>query len=153
MFLEEASEYLHANGKKFFMHLIADYANESEWGLDTYSINKVANPFRPKVILDWKKCVDLSDEISIKDFFWNVYDASVGLEIKKYAYEQGKTCWMHICVYHDDATQRFLTSIIEDPYATGMLWYEFSGTRQKEIFDPLMEKIGFSRETVYVKKN
>lgn len=153
MFLEEASDYLHKNNKKFFMHLIADYANSSEWGLGTYSINKAANPYRPKVILDWKKCVDISDEISMKDFFYKVYDANVGLEIKKYAYEQGKTCWMHIYVFQNDATQRFLNGIIDDQYATGMLWYEFNKQRQTDIFDPLIDTVGFSRETVYVKEN
>ncbi len=152
MFLEETEEYLHKNGKKFFMHLLADYADEEGWSLDTNSLNKIASPYRPKIILDWKKCVDLADEISLKHFWWNVYDADVGLEIKKYAYEQGKTCWTHIIVYHDDATYRFVNRIIDDPYATGMLWYEYTDTRQREIFDPIMEKLDLSREMVYLKE-
>ncbi len=151
MFLEEAAEYLHANHKKIFIHLIADYANEDGWSLDTHSLNKIASPYRPKIILDWKKCVDLADEVIVKNFWWNMYDANAALEIKKYAYEQGKTCWVHVYVYHGDATLRFVQRIIDDPYATGVLWYEYNGP-QHESVGPVVEKLDLSRVTVYLKK-
>ena len=153
MFLEEASEYLHANGKKFFMHLISAYADETRWNLCAANVNDVSSPNRPKVILDWKKCIDFADEISIRDSFYSVYDENAGLDIKKYAYEQGKICWMHIYLANGDASYRFISEILNDKYATGMLWYEYSDQRQTDIFDPLIDAIGLSRETVYVKKN
>jgi len=42
--------------------------------------------------------------------------------------------------------------MVDDPYATGILWYEYSNTRQVEIFDPIMEKLDLSREMVYLKE-
>lgn len=149
MFLKEASDYLHSKNKVFFMHLMAAYADESKWGLYTYSLNELCSAYRPKILLDWKKCVDMSDEISMKDYHYNAYDANYGLPIKKYAYEQGKTVWVHAYYFISEATFRFLSKIDNDPYATGILWYEYTDSRQEETYRELIDTIGFSRETRY----
>lgn len=147
LFLREASDYLHSRQKVFFMHLTEAYSEESRWNLDCYSFNTLCSPYRPKVLPDWKACIDISDEISIKDYSYGAYNAKRAMKIKQYAHAQGKTVWMHVYYFVDEATYRFLSKVDSDPYAGGMLWYEYSASRQEETYQGLIDKIGFSKVT------
>lgn len=145
MFYQEAAEWLHANDKLFIVDLLAAYEDESMWDVSTYDLNQICSPYQPRILPDWKACVELADEIILKDYHYGAYNKDWALPIKIYAQEQGKVLWMHVYAGYNDATLRFVKSADQDATVGGLLWYEYNPQRQREIFDPIISSIGFSR--------
>jgi hypothetical protein len=51
----------------------------------------------PKILPDWKRSVELADEITLKHYYHNRYRPEMGRRIKDYAGSLGKRVWVH-CV-------------------------------------------------------
>lgn len=145
LFYTEASTWLHENGKLFIADQLAAYEDESMWNVSTYDLNQLCSPYQPRVLPDWRKLIDFSDEVILKDYHYSVYKTDLAMKVKMYAQEQGKPVWMHVYVGYDDATKRFVQSANLDPTINGLLWYEYNQQRQRDVFTPIISSIGFSR--------
>ncbi len=127
MFLEDVDAYTEATGKSFGMHLIDAYADTTKQNMDHTGMNSLISPYRPKILFDWKKCIDMCDEVSIKEYTFNTYDTQNCIEIKQYAYEQGKMCWVNVSRVMGEINVNYTTQVDNDPYVGGMMWYEYPG--------------------------
>tara|TARA_R110002096_G_scaffold82297_1_gene191566 strand:+ start:6330 stop:8270 length:1941 start_codon:yes stop_codon:yes gene_type:complete len=123
-FLEKAADILHVSGKKMQVHL--RHAQEEPALLDDF--NELGFWAMPKIVLDWKKAVDLADEVTIKDYYHGDYRLGMGDGIKTYARVKGKRVWVHNYFTQGDAVKYdFLNAIEKDERIGGVLLYEVDG--------------------------
>ena len=74
---------------------------------------------------NWKSVIDLADEITIKDYYWGVYNPDSAKKIKEYAHSRGKAVWIHNYISQgDDIRSEFINAVAEDPNVSGILLYE-----------------------------
>ena len=120
-FLEKASDVIHSSGKKMQIHL--RHSNEMPVLSDDF--NELGFWAMPKILLDWKKAIDLVDEVTIKDYYHGNYRSQMSDNIKTYANDNGKRVWVHNYFTQGDGVEYdFLNSIEKDPKVGGILLYE-----------------------------
>ena len=120
-FLYETKKVINQAGKKLMMHLRSSSMD------NTPKHNFGENCFwaMPKIILDWRKVVDLADEITFKDYNFGTYDPDLGKEIKDYVFEQNKPLWINCYLQQGgDCTERFCEAVKQDKRVTGVQFYE-----------------------------
>ncbi len=124
-FLEKASRLAHRLNKKLQIHLKRAYINPvlgDDW-------HDIAAWHMPKVVLDWKRAIDLADEVTIKDYYFNKYEADLGREIKEYANKQKKRVWIHAYLGQGaELNDKYFSLVDEDSTVGGILLYEANGT-------------------------
>jgi len=120
-FLEKAADIIHSSGKKMQVHL--RHANEVPLLSDDF--NELGFWAMPKLLLDWKKAIDLVDEVTIKDYYHGNYRSIMSDSIKTYASDNGKRVWVHNYFTQGDGVEYdFLNAIERDPKVGGILLYE-----------------------------
>ncbi|MEN8194461.1 MAG: hypothetical protein ABFS12_16695 [Bacteroidota bacterium] len=120
-FLEKAAGIIHSSGKKMQVHL--RHANEQPVLSDDF--NELGFWAMPKILLDWKKTVDLADEVTIKDYYHGDYRPLMADSIKSYASNRGKRVWVHnYFTQGDGINYNFLNTIEQDQRIGGTLLYE-----------------------------
>ena len=120
-FLEKAADVIHSSNKKMQVHL----RNANEKPVLSDDFNELGFWAMPKILLDWKKIVDLADEITIKDYYNGDYRPLMADSIKNYACNKGKRVWVHnYFTQGDGINYNFLNAIEEDKRIGGILLYE-----------------------------
>tara|TARA_R110002049_G_scaffold307038_1_gene506605 strand:- start:169532 stop:171355 length:1824 start_codon:yes stop_codon:yes gene_type:complete len=124
LFLEKATDIIHDSGKKVQVHL--RHAHEERVLSDEF--NELGFWAMPKIVLDWKKVVDLVDEVTIKDYYHGDYRPKRANSIKTYANDKGKRVWVHNYFTQGDGVNfDFLNAIEQDKRIDGVLLYEVDG--------------------------
>ncbi len=120
-FLEKAANVIHYNGKKMQIHL--RHAYESPQLSDDF--NELGFWAMPKILFDWKKAIDLADEVTIKHYYHGNYRPWMGDSIKTYASKHGKRVWVHnYFTQGDGINYDFFRAIEKDERIGGILLYE-----------------------------
>lgn len=120
-FLEKAADVLHASGKKMQVHL--RQAHEEPLLSDDF--NELGFWAMPKVLIDWKKAIDLADEVTLKHYYNGDYQPLMADSIKTYANNQRKRVWVHNYFTQGDGVEYdFLSDIEKDKRVGGILLYE-----------------------------
>jgi hypothetical protein len=139
-FLEDVSQKLHNNGRKFQVHL--RYCHEipklsHEW----FELGFWA---MPKIWLkDWKRIIDIADEITLKDHHLNHYDPLKAAQIKEYAVSQSKRVWVHCYIEQgEELNHDFFSSVESDPHVGGILLYETAHSSKNVANLGLIEQCG-----------
>ena len=79
----------------------------------------------PKAIYDWKRTIDLADEITIKDYNWGKYNRDNASNIKEYCTKLNKPLWIHCYLQQGhDLNQNFIKEAENDSRVTGIMLYE-----------------------------
>ncbi len=153
-FLKAASDLTHEKGAKFAVHLVNSYQAPK---LST-SVFCVGHFTDPKIILDWKKCVDISDEVTIKDNTYSSYKGDIAAEIKKYARAADKTVWVHAYLQQGNTNnQEYITDADRDSRNDGIILYEmtfdssYSPNMVKEV-EKIMRSIGAEQKVYKIQK-
>lgn len=122
LFLEEAEKLIHERGGILQIHLKAEHETAAVNAL----WNGLCNWTMPKIALDWKRCVELADEVTIKDYYYKNYSETAASGIKNYAAELGKRLWIH-CYYTqgDEYDAKFLEALQADRRISGILIYDY----------------------------
>jgi hypothetical protein len=126
LFLEDAARLIHSRGARLLVHLKDAHekpACDSNW-------NQLCHWTMPKIALDWKRCVELAGEITIKDYYYKKYNPNLAGKTKDYAASLGKRVWVHCYYAQGDAyDETFLRNIEKDGRIKGILlydvWYDF----------------------------
>lgn len=139
-FVVEASEILHAAGRQLQVHL--RHCHEAP-NLSS-DFNELGFWAMPKVWLrDWRRIVDLADEITLKDYHFNAYNHQVAAGIKEYARSMGKRVWVHCYISQGrELNEPFLRNVEADTNVSGVLLYEVSHSDNNEINYGLIEQHG-----------
>jgi len=123
-FLEKAADVVHSSGKKMQVHL--RHAHEAPVLSDDF--NELGFWAMPKILLDWKKVIDLADEVTLKHYYHGDYRTWMGDSIKTYAKDKGKRVWVHNYFTQGDGVEYdFLNAIEKDERIGGILLYEVDG--------------------------
>ncbi|MCM4172318.1 hypothetical protein DHD32_12560 [Arenibacter sp. TNZ] len=123
-FLEKAADVVHSSGKKMQVHL--RHAHEAPVLSDDF--NELGFWAMPKILLDWKKVIDLADEVTLKHYYHGDYRPLMGDSIKKYANDQDKRVWVHnYFTQGDGVNYDFFNEIEKDKRIGGILLYEVNG--------------------------
>jgi hypothetical protein len=121
MFVQDTADLLHRKGLKLQMHL------------DDYLEHPTLDPTftgagfwcAPKVIPDWRRVIEIADEITIKDYNWGVYNPYMSGRMKDAAFAAGKPLWVHCYMQQGhDLNTEFLKAVSADQRVTGLLLYE-----------------------------
>jgi hypothetical protein len=127
LFLRDAEEIIHAAGRKLQIHLRHCYEDP----ILSYAHNELGFCSMPKVLLDWKKAIDLADEITIKDYYHNKYRTWMSKGIKEYARDQGKLVWTHCYIDQgNELNSDYIHAIEADEYIGGILLYEVANSER-----------------------
>jgi len=127
-FLVEAAAVIHRKGKKIQVHL--RHAHEAPLLSDDF--NELGFWAMPKILLDWKKIVDLADEITLKHYYHNNYRTVLGSQIKQYAKRQNKRVWVHAYIQQGkELNTGFFREVEKDDLIGGILLYEFEDSIYK----------------------
>lgn len=139
-FVEAAADLLHAAGRRVQIHLRRCH---EEPRLST-EFNELGFWAMPKVWLSqWRRLVDLADEITLKDYHFNSYDPEVAAAIKSYANAQGKRVWVHCYISQGrEMNLDFFQSIESDDTVGGVLLYEVSHAEKGDVNFGLIEQCG-----------
>ena len=123
-FMAKLRSKLSARGKKLQVHLHGNYEDPRLCG----DFNEVAFWAMPKILPDWKRLVDLADEITIKDYYFGSYSPQNAANIKARAADAGKPVWIHCYQQQgDDLNRDFCAAAQADPTVSGLLLYEITG--------------------------
>lgn len=121
LFLDKAAEIIHSHGKKVQVHL--RHAHEEPRLNDDF--NELGFWAMPKILLDWKRAVDLADEVTIKHYYHNNYRSWMADSIKNYAHKSGKRIWVHCYISQGgELNDNFFDSVEADERVGGILLYE-----------------------------
>lgn len=124
-FLEEAAQYIHEHKRTLKIHLRhAD--QESEESYVKSDFNELGFWTMPKIVLDWRKVLDLADEITLKHYYHNDYRPQLANQIKERAKSQNKPVWVINNVDHREFNETFFAGIENDPLVDGVVFYEFA---------------------------
>ncbi|WP_127580291.1 hypothetical protein [Paenibacillus koleovorans] len=134
-FVEQASQLIHDKGKKLQMHFHDFYQTEDSRAYSHWTT--------PKIIVDWKRLMDCSDEVTIKNAFRGSYNQMLADEIKQRAREQGKPVWVHAYIHQgNDITDEFFHAIEQDEAVAGVLLYEMQDYRSSTFRNIGLIQIG-----------
>ena len=124
LFLEDAAKLARERNSLLLVHLkdaLEHPACSSIW-------NQLCHWTMPKIALDWRRCVELADEITIKDYYYKNYNPAAAGQIKDYAASLGKKIWVHCYYAQGDAyDETFLRTIQKDKRVSGILLYDVWG--------------------------
>jgi len=124
-FLEEAAALIHSRGKKIKIHL--RHADQEATVGDDW--NELGFWAMPKIIIDWKKMVDLADEITLKHYYFNNYDLKTANQIKEYAKLRSKPIWVHAYIQQgNELNSKFLLDVEKDNSVHGIIMYELTNS-------------------------
>ncbi len=124
-FLEEAARYIHDHGKVLKIHLRNGDQHSEESYLKS-DFNELGFWTMPKIVIDWKRVVDLADEITLKDYYHNNYREELADQIKAYARSKNKPVWAICNVDHREFNETFFAAMDRDPLVEGVVFYEFA---------------------------
>lgn len=139
-FLEAAAERLHRSDRKVQIHL----RHCHEFPKDSHLLNQLGFWAMPKVWYEnWRHLIDLSDEVTIKDYFHNHYQAGNASGIKAYAAGQGKRVWVHCYIAQGlELNSDFFAAVENDDLVGGVLLYETTHSNTNEVNLGLIEQYG-----------
>ena len=140
LFLEEAAKLLKGRGALFSLHMRA----AQEKPVVSANYNQLCHCSMPKIALtDWLRCVELADEIVLKDYHYKRYSRDLASGIKDYAASLKKNVWIH-CYYQqgDGYDDNFLRAIEQDERVSGILLYEVDEKFMKDT-PPMLEKLKY----------
>ncbi len=121
LFLDRAAEIIHSHNKKVKIHL--RHAHEEP--LLDGNFNELGFWAMPKILLDWKRAVDLADEVTIKHYYHNNYRPWMADSIKNYAHKSGKRIWVHCYISQGgELNDNFFDAVEADERIGGILLYE-----------------------------
>lgn len=141
LFLEEAAALAHRHGRLLQTDLGAAHENpqsDAHW-------SSLCHCAMPKIALDWRRCVELADEITIKDYYWGSYDPASAAGIKDYAKSLSKPLWIHSYLQQaEEWTAEYIAKVERDDRVSGILLYEVTlrSTSPEKISEVLL-KVGF----------
>ena len=139
-FIEKASEKIHKENRKLQVHLRHCHEKPEL----SHLLNELGFWAMPKIWLkDWKKIIDLSDEMTLKDYHSNKYDPDKASKIKEYAGGQDKRVWVHCYVGQGkELNHDFFSDVENDAAAGGILLYEAAHSFKNEVNLGLIEQYG-----------
>lgn len=139
-FVETAAKQLHSAGRKLQIHL--RHCHEAPKLSSDF--NELGFWAMPKVWLkDWKKLVDLADEITLKDYHFSRYRPELAQQTKAYALKQGKRVWVHCYISQGgELNENYLRQVEEDSSVGGILLYEVAHSQKNEHNVGLIEQYG-----------
>ena len=122
-FVAAARSALHASGRFLQLHmrhclqeprLCADHNQLGFWAM-------------PKILPDWRRMVELADEVTIKDYGFGVYDPTKAARIRAEAAAAGKPVWAHCYLQQGgDLNPQFCTTAQADETLHGLVLYELA---------------------------
>ena len=146
-FLEDAAELTHSYNALFATHLVASYENPT---LST-NVFCVGHFTDPKTVLDWKRVVDLCDEITIKDNTYGAYKSGLAKEIRTYAGSKEKLVWVHAYLQQGKTNNKeYITAADKDALNDGILLYEM--TFDSSYSPKLVAEVESILESLYCKQ-
>ena len=120
-FLHEATNLLHQHGCKMNMQLNDCFEHPTT----DPTFNKAGFWPMPKALPDWKRIIELADEISIKDYNWGRYNKEMASGIKDLCAKKGKPLWIHCYLQQGhDLNPEFIAAVKQDLRVTGIMLYE-----------------------------
>jgi hypothetical protein len=79
----------------------------------------------PKVLPDWRTMVELTDEVTIKDYEFDTHAPENARRIKEYAKQMNKPLWVHCYIKQANALNTtFFDAVENDDQVGGVLLYE-----------------------------
>lgn len=127
-FLREAAKLIHGRGKKLQIHLRESWEHPTP----SHEFNQLAFWAMPKILPDWREAVALADEITLKDYHNNHYEAGWSAGVKALCRELNKPLWIHLYLAQGrELNEGFLSDGMADEGVTGVLIYEV--TEQCEL--------------------
>lgn len=120
-YLQELGELLHLHGRVLQVQAHGRYEHARMAG----DFNDIGFWATPKILPDWRRLVDIADEVNIKDYNIGVYNPRNAAGIKARAHAQNKPVWVH-CYNHQgsDLNPEFLAAAQADPTVDGLALYE-----------------------------
>ncbi|MFA6960937.1 MAG: hypothetical protein WC205_09320 [Opitutaceae bacterium] len=139
-FVEQAAAKLRHADRKLQIHLRHCHGQPKA----STEFNELGFWAMPKIWLEqWRHLVDLADEITLKDYHFNRYDASRAATIKDYAHRQGKRVWVHCYISQGrELNPAFFESVEQDDKVGGVLLYEVAHTEKVDANFGLIEQHG-----------
>ncbi len=120
-FLESARGIIEARDRAFQLHMHHVYLDLQHDGY----LRGLVQWGQPKLFPDWRRMVDLADEITIKSHYNGHYRPEDCGPIKDRAYEQGKPVWiMCYLTQGPDLQPSLFAGASADPRITGVIFYE-----------------------------
>ena len=121
IFLKDAAEVLHGNKVNLLIHLHG-YMERPSLIPTFHEMGFWANP---KILPDWRKLVEIADEIVIKDYNFGVYRREEANGIKDLAVKFATPVWIHCYLQQgNDWNKDFLKAVDNDPRISGLQLYE-----------------------------
>jgi len=121
MFIQDAKKLLLRNKRKLLIQLHACMEKPSLSPV----FHKLGFWANAKILPDWRRLIELADEVVIKDYNFGEYSIHVADEIKNFAAEKQKPLWVHCYLQQGhDWNSRFLNALNSDSRVTGILLYE-----------------------------
>jgi hypothetical protein len=121
IFIEDAKTLVHKNKVKLLLHLHA-YMEHPSLNPTFHELGFWANP---KILPDWRKLIEVADEIVLKDYNFGQYNPEVASEIKNFAYKTESTLWIHCYLQQGhDWNPVFIKAVGKDLRISGILLYE-----------------------------
>jgi len=121
LFFTDAARVIHEHGRKVQVHLRNCY-EDPKLGSDH---NELGFLSMPKVLLDWRTMVELSDEVTIKDYEFDTHAPENAQRIKEYAKQMHKPLWVHCYINQANALNTtFFDAVENDDQVGGVLLYE-----------------------------
>jgi len=128
LFVRQVAAFLHQRGLTVQMHLKDCYEHPT---IDP-TFHSAGFWCEPKVVPDWRRAVEIVDEITIKDYYFGKYDPNKASGIKDLASAAGKPLWVHCYLQQGhELTDEFVEAVKADPRVTGLLLYEVVWNRQE----------------------
>ena len=120
-FLREAAKIVHARGKILQAQVCDSYEHPT---LDP-TFPHAGFWAAVQVVPDWRKMIEIADEISVKDYNWGSYDPYKSGAVKTAVAALGKPLWVHCYLQQGhDLNERFLSAVERDKRVTGLMLYE-----------------------------
>ena len=120
-FINDAKELLHKKTVKLFIHLHG-YMESPSLNTTFHELGFWANP---KIMPDWRKLIDIADEVVIKDYNFGKYNPEVARGIKNLAVSTGTPLWIHCYLQQGhDWNPDFIKAVENEHCITGILLYE-----------------------------
>lgn len=128
-FMREAASACHAEGRRFlahFRHAFIEPKPSPDFG-------ELGSWIMPKILPDWRGMLDLTDEVTIKDYNVGGYTPGRSGAIKEAASRAGKPVWVHCYIAQgDDLNAGFRDAVGADPRVDGILLYEVGHSKRAD---------------------
>lgn len=129
LFLEDAAKEIKSKNRRLQIH----FRNALENPRLSYRYVELGGWPLPKILPDWRRMVELADEVTIKDMNMGTYHPELSDQIKRTAHEMGKPVWVHCYLSQgNDLNPEFCDAVDRDSRVTGMLLYEVHHSRKQD---------------------